>query len=64
MRSTAARPRNAMTTISRATMMKVTQGDARPTATRASNAPVTSSLSAVVSRKLPSTVVMRKRRAR
>ncbi len=45
-------------------MMKATHIEARPTATRAISTPETSSLSAVVSRKLPSVVVCFQRLAR
>ena len=62
--SMAATPRRPEMAISRAMMTKPAQAQARPTATRAKRAPATSSLSAMVSRKAPSVLVMCHRRAR
>src|SRR5439155_10217319 len=58
-----ATPLRPNTTISRAMITKPTQADARPTATSAIRTPVTSTLSAVVSRKAPSCEVRFHRRA-
>ena len=52
-----------MITISRPMMMNAIHADARPTETRAMSTPDTSSLSAVVSRNVPSVVVCFHRRA-
>ena len=57
-------PRRPSTISSRPMMISATHGDARSTATSAISTPVTSSLSAVVSRNEPSLVVTSQRRAR
>jgi len=57
-------PRSPMTSSSRPMMMNATHIEHRPTATSETSTPDTSSLSAVVSRKLPSVVVCFQRRAR
>src|SRR5581483_9297379 len=62
--STATTPRSPMISSSRATMIVAIHGEARPAPTSATSTPETRSLSAVVSRKLPSVVAARHRRAR
>ena len=57
-------PRSPMISSSRPTITKAIHADTRPTSTRASSTPDTSSLSAAVSRKLPSVEVCFHRRAR
>ena len=62
--SAATTPRRPRISSSRPMMMAAIHGDARLTSTSAISTPVTSSLSAVVSRKEPSFVVTAQRRAR
>ena len=62
--SAATTPRRPMITSSRPMMIVAIQGETRSTATSATSTPVTSSLSAVVSRNDPSVVVTFQRRAR
>jgi hypothetical protein len=62
--SAATTPRRPMIVSSRAMMIVAIHGDTRSTATSAMSTPVTSSLSAVVSRNEPSVVVTFQRRAR
>ena len=62
--SAATTPRSPRINSSRPTMIAAIQAEARSTSTSAISAPVTSSLSAVVSRNEPSLVVTAHRRAR